>query len=92
MEKPPSQERRKSTRIARHQHVEIKRVSQEGEPALTGQVMNISEGGARFYTSIELAADEPLKIMAGDQEFRAKVLDCAKRFSGYAVRAAFIEE
>lgn len=83
-------ERRKSVRIDKHGRGQVL-VTENGEDVHILQIMNISDGGVRFVIGAELPEGEV--ITANLPELGAqkcKILECAKLFNGYEVRAVFV--
>jgi len=84
-------DRRQSGRVHRHEHAEVKLAGsdEQFEPV---QLMNISEGGARFISSRAFDIGDTCTLSINNQENQAKVLHCKQLFKGYAIRTEFVEK
>jgi hypothetical protein len=80
-------ERRKSQRIRRHHHAEVRVSAKEKASA---QIMNISEGGVRLITAIEIPLKNKFTLVVDGKEVPCLVHECKKLFNGFAVRAEFV--
>lgn len=87
---PYFKERRASTRIRRHGHIEIKHHGSDN--TFKSQIMNVSEGGIRFISAIAFELGETVDFTMDGQEITAVVLECKNLYNGYAIRAEFSPE
>ncbi|MHC4871592.1 MAG: PilZ domain-containing protein [Planctomycetota bacterium] len=84
-------ERRASTRTRRHGLLEF---SHKGNDELVkAQIMNISDGGIRFISSIVLDLGEEIELLLEKKNKRkAVVLECKNLYNGYSIRTEYISE
>ena len=87
-EQPQGQDRRQSVRVHRHQRAAV-RLNNEEATLVKVQIMNISEGGVRFVSSVPFQPGEEILLVLNDEEHMTTILDCTDLFEGFAVRAEF---
>ncbi len=87
-----NEERRQSNRVHRHEHAEARLVQDDEAQFKTIQIMNISEGGARFISSQPFDVGEICVLRISGEERQAKVHHCKQLFKGYAIRTEFVKE
>jgi hypothetical protein len=87
------QDRRRSERVYKHNPAKVYYHDESADKEVAAaQVMNISNGGVRFVSAIAFPPGEIIRLNVNDEDYRGKVLECSKRFNGYAIRCQFVAD
>ncbi len=83
-------ERRRYPRLERHGPGVVKLLGGDGTARI--QLMNLSDGGAKFVSTLPFEPGQTVRLAIDDIEYYVRIHRCTKLFEGYSLRAEFLEK